>query len=315
MEDIKILPFSGNDIDDIISLWNEELPVDSINKNVFISKVILDEHFYKNNFLVAKKKGKIIGFMIGATVKDAIYKDVDPGNIRCWITSMAISKEFRKQGIGKQLLVELLKHFKAVGKKECYIASYPYGYFVPGLDIKLYTDAIHFFEHFGFIESYRPLSMDANIVLMDLGEEFKNKIERLNREGICIISYEQKYILSYLDFMKSMTSDWYRVARQNLLDMSRNLFYPDQITIAVKGDEVIGYCQHEASHFGPFGVSDKFQGKGVGTVLLGSTLEKMRMYGYHDAWVLWTDDIAAKVYGKFGFKETRRFSVLKNDHF
>ena len=115
--------------------------------------------------------------------------------------------------------------------------------------------------------------------------------------------------------MRSMTSDWYRVARYNLHDMSRNLFNPDQITIAVQGNVVIGYCQFEGSHFGPFGVSDKYQGKGIGTILLGRTLEKMRMYGYHDAWVLWTDDVAAKVYGKFGFKETRRFVVLKNDQF
>jgi hypothetical protein len=26
---------------------------------------------------------------------------------------------------------------------------------------------------------------------------------------------------------------------------------------------------------------------------------------------MWTDDLAAKVYGKFGFKETRRFALLK----
>jgi mycothiol synthase len=315
MENIRIFPFCGSDIDEIVELWNNELPKDSINKNLFISKVLLDEHFDRNNILIAKAGEKIVGFIIGATVKEAIYKDVDPDNIRCWITAMAVSGEFRKNGIGKTLLTQLLEHFRESGKRECYIATYPYGYFVPGLDVKVYAEAIRFFERFGFIEANKPLSMDANIVLMDLGIEFKNKIDKLKNEGINIISYEQKYILSYLDFMRSMTSDWYRVARHNLLDMSRNLFNPDQITIAVHEGEVIGYCQFEGSHFGPFGVSDKYQGRGIGTILLGRTLEKMRMYGYHDAWVLWTDDIAAKVYGKFGFKETRRFSVLKNDRF
>lgn len=311
MNNIIIEPIKGKDIDAIVELWNRELPVDSINKNLFISRVILDEHFNPENVLIAKKDDEVIGFVIGAFVKEAIYKDVDPENIRCWITSMAVNTKYRKTGLGKELLTKLLNHFIACGKKECYIATYPYGYFVPGLDEKLYAPAINFFKSFGFEESYRPLSMDANIVLMDLGEEFKNKKEKLKKEGIEIISYEQKYILSYLDYMKSMTSDWYRVARHNLLDLARNLFNPDQITIAVKGDEVVGYCQFEGSHFGPFGVSDKCQGMGIGTILLGRTLEKMRMYGYHDAWVLWTDDLAAKVYSKFGFKETRRFSVLK----
>jgi GNAT superfamily N-acetyltransferase len=91
------------------------------------------------------------------------------------------------------------------------------------------------------------------------------------------------------------------------------MFFHDQITIAIHKEEVVGYCQFEGSHFGPFGVSEKYQGKGIGTILLGETLKKMRMYGHHDAWVLWTDDLAAKVYSKFGFKETRRFVTLKKE--
>jgi hypothetical protein len=29
--------------------------------------------------------------------------------------------------------------------------------------------------------------------------------------------------------------------------------------------------------------------------------------------VMWTDDKAAKVYRKFGFRETRRFSILRKE--
>ncbi len=76
---------------------------------------------------------------------------------------------------------------------------------------------------------------------------------------------------------------------------------------------MIGYCQFEGAHFGPFGVADKYQGKGIGTVLLGRTLERMRAKGLHNAYVLWTDDVAAKVYSKFGFEETRRFAVMKKE--
>jgi predicted GNAT family acetyltransferase len=39
----------------------------------------------------------------------------------------------------------------------------------------------------------------------------------------------------------------------------------------------------------------------------------MKIKGYHNAWVMWTDDIAAKVYQKLGFRETRRFVVLSKD--
>ncbi|MFA6542555.1 MAG: GNAT family N-acetyltransferase, partial [Bacteroidota bacterium] len=104
-----------------------------------------------------------------------------------------------------------------------------------------------------------------------------------------------------------------RVERRNLRKLSEGTFKETQITVVVHNNEIIGYCQFEESHFGPFGVSDAFQGRGIGTVLLARTLDRMRTEGFHDAWVMWTDDVAAKVYGKFGFQETRRFSILRKE--
>ena len=77
---------------------------------------------------------------------------------------------------------------------------------------------------------------------------------------------------------------------------------------------IIGFCQHEHEHFGPFGVSDEYQGKGIGTVLLARTMYQMRLRGCHSAWVLWTGDRALKgVYGRLGFKLTRRFAIMKKE--
>jgi GNAT superfamily N-acetyltransferase len=117
-----------------------------------------------------------------------------------------------------------------------------------------------------------------------------------------------------MDFLeRTMPSDWVRVERRNLRKIVEGGFHPEQVMVVTKGDDIIGYCQFEGSHFGPFGVRDDFQGKGIGTVLLARTLERMRQEGHHDAWVMWTDDTAAKVYSKFGFKETRRFALLKKN--
>jgi predicted GNAT family acetyltransferase len=41
-------------------------------------------------------------------------------------------------------------------------------------------------------------------------------------------------------------------------------------------------------------------------------LQTMRRKGLHNAWVLWTsEETAQKVYSRFGFKETRRFTILR----
>jgi hypothetical protein len=37
----------------------------------------------------------------------------------------------------------------------------------------------------------------------------------------------------------------------------------------------------------------------------------MKAKGLHNAWFLWTDEAAARVYDVGGFKESRRFAYMK----
>jgi len=83
--------------------------------------------------------------------------------------------------------------------------------------------------------------------------------------------------------------------------------------VAFRGEEVVGYAQHRAERFGPFGVNPDLRSRGIGRVLLAHMLLEMRKKGYHAAWFLWTGDYAAKLYSQCGFHEVRRFAVLKKD--
>jgi len=59
-------------------------------------------------------------------------------------------------------------------------------------------------------------------------------------------------------------------------------------------------------------VRSDVQGQGIGKVLLAKCLLTIRRKGHHNAWVLWTSDEAAeRVYARFGFRETRRFAILR----
>jgi predicted GNAT family acetyltransferase len=45
---------------------------------------------------------------------------------------------------------------------------------------------------------------------------------------------------------------------------------------------------------------------------MAKCLLAMRCKGLHHAWVLWTsNDAAERVYTRFGFRETRRFAVMR----
>ncbi|MGC8595696.1 MAG: GNAT family N-acetyltransferase [Candidatus Kryptoniota bacterium] len=312
--DISMKPFSQGDTDQILDLWNHALPLDAITVDTLEARVLLDENFDHSTFLVAKDKDIVVGFVVGTYARRVPLGDHDPHGDRCWITAFAVREDYRRNGLATKMFNLLLEKFKTLGKRECYIATYAPGYFVPGVDIHEYSNALIFLKKLQFEEVGRPLSMDTHLPLFKVSPDVMRRELELADNGIVIRPFTRMDLLGFLSFLeKNMPADWVRVARANLRDITRGIFQPDQIFVAVSThtQEIVGYCQYEGSHFGPFGVAEKHQGKGIGTVLLARTLERMRAKGYHNAYVLWTDDIAAKVYSKFGFKETRRFAVLR----
>jgi mycothiol synthase len=309
---ITILPFRGRDTDRILKLWNAILPLDAIPLDTFESRVLLDENFDPQTFLVARADDVIVGFVLGMHARRMTIGDHDQDGSRCWITAFGVKKTFRKRGVGRNLFESLEKTFSHLGKSECLLSPYAPGYFTPGVEIKEYAGAVTFLRRLGYEDIDNPLSMDASIVLFKLPEEVLVKEKILREKGITIQSYTREYLIPYLQFMEhSMPIDWQRMGRENLRRLTAGRFSPEQLTIAVKNEEVVGYCQFDGSHFGPFGVAGDYQGLGIGTVMLARTLERMRACGHHNAWVMWTDDTAAKVYAKLGFSETRRFAIMR----
>ncbi|MCX6134980.1 MAG: GNAT family N-acetyltransferase [Ignavibacteriales bacterium] len=310
----SITPYTDAARDELLKLWATALPLDAITVDTLETRVLLDENFDPETFLLARSNGTLTGFVLGIHAKRMHLGDADPAGDRCWITALGVHPDSDVNEIGGLLLSEVEKKFKALGKKECRVSGYPPGYFTPGIDVRTYKHYLDLFTAHSYEVFHEAISMDAPIVLFTVPEKTVGIEKALNEDGIKVRSYRRGDLVKFMDFLeKTMPSDWVRVERRNLHKIAEGGFHPEQVMVVTKGDEIIGYCQFEGSHFGPFGVSDAYQGKGIGTVLLARTLERMQHEGYHDAWVMWTDDVAAKVYGKFGFKETRRFAMLKKD--
>jgi GNAT superfamily N-acetyltransferase len=119
-------------------------------------------------------------------------------------------------------------------------------------------------------------------------------------------------IVPVLSFVQQHFSwDWHREASGVLLDLFAGDPRQVSMVVAVKDGEVLGYTQHRAERFGPFGVQPALRSRGIGRVLLVATLTEMLKKNYHAAWFLWTDEKAARLYAQCGFHEARRFAVLK----
>lgn len=313
---ITLTTYSDQHRDELLALWAKALPLDAITIDTLETRVLLDENFDPETFLLARHDGTLVGFILGVYAKRMPLGDADPDGKRCWVTALGVDPQSSLKEVGSRLISELEGRFRSLGKNECRVSGYPPGYFTPGIDKKAYMETLDLFLAHGYEPFHEALSMDASIVLFTIPERTVEIEKRLQAEGIRIRSYRRTDLVKFLQFLERwMPTDWVRVERRNLRKIAEGGFHPEQVMLVTKGpdgsEDIIGYCQFEGSHFGPFGVSDEFQGRGIGTVLLGRTLERMRQEGYHNAWVMWTDDRAAKVYGKFGFTETRRFVLLK----
>ena len=296
----------------LIELWNEALPRDPIDADTFRRKVLLDPNFDPCWLLVAENSSGPVGFCLCLIRRVPLEQSgLDPEH--GWITAFGVHPAHRRTGCGSALLERAMALLRSADRRLVSIAPYVPNYFVPGVDVGCYAEGLEFLLGRGFEEIDRPISMDANIVGLDTAPFIARQCE-LARDGIVVRALKPHEIPALMALLGGcMPDDWVRHAREILVDVARGLARFDQFTVAVaEGGEVVGYCQFEAEHFGPLGVREGMRGRGIGTVLLALCLRAMQRRGLHTAWVLWTSDgNADRIYGKFGFRPTRRFAVLR----
>jgi mycothiol synthase len=304
--------YRGTDETRLIELWNRALPYDCIDAATFRRKVILDPNFHPDWLLVAEREGRLDGFCL-ALIRRVPLEKTGLQAQAGWVSAFAVHPAARRRGVGAALLDRALELFGGAGRRTVSIAAYVPNYFVPGVDVEHYADGLDFLLHRGFTELDRPISMDAQLVVRDLAAVVERRHRLEQEHGVQVRALQPQEIPDLMALLQAdMPGDWVRHARALLLDINAGHGQYDQFTVAVHDGQVVGYCQSEGEHFGPFGVREDLQGKGIGTVLLGTCLQAMRQRGVHTAFVLWTsDETAERVYARFGFTRTRRFAVVQ----
>ncbi len=310
---LSVRPYRDADFAGVVEAWERGLPLDAVTPEDFLRRVILDENREDDGLLVATdQQGRVIGFALCLVLRHAIEK-IGLMEHRGYITAFGVVPEWRGHGAGWALLEAAETFFRARNRREITIAPYQPNYFVPGVDKVAYAKGLEWLKAHGFTEFSEGIAMDAMIGTFDLDDDLKERETRLAKEGLVVIPLPRERVAAYLSFMsRVMPGDWVEDARRLLRDMASGAAPPNSIFVAVDGEEIVGYCKFAGEHFGPFGVADSHQGRGVGTVLLARTLHQMRKEGHHAAFVLWTGERAAKgVYARLGFTISRRFAVVR----
>lgn len=309
---VNIRPYEPGDIVEVVELLNRNLVADPLMSEAFQRKALLDQNYDARGSLVACCGEKIVGYALGM-VRRFPLEDGPPDFGRSWITLLAVDVQYRRMGIGIGLVSGLENYFRACNCNVTIISGYAPNYFMPGVDPAAYPEALEFFKSVGFGEVYRPLSMDADLLKLATPDWVPAKEQGLIDAGVVFEPYNPELILPLLDFMRQeFPGDWQRFLRDAMTRITTGEYHPTNLWIAHTDGRALGFAMHDNNcRFGPFGVAAKERGRGLGVVLLLRILYSMKAKGLHNAWFLWTDEAAARVYDVGGFKESRRFAYMR----
>lgn len=306
--------YSPGDEQQIVKVWNETLTVDPITPARFRNLVLLDGNFDPEGLRLAFHNNQLVGcFYAVRRLMPMSGSDLEPEN--GWIPFFFVHQDYRKQGIGENLLKQAEEFLKKHGRKNVFFASYAPNYILPGIDLEAYPEGWEFLQKTGFEKLYSPVAMDRDLVGYSIPKDVQELIKVREAEGYSFKTAQDSDLVELVKFATDVFNpDWGRAIREGVV-----AGLPlDWIFVARERGKLVGFCLHGAyegipERFGPFGVDPDQRGKGLGKILLNLCLGAMRAEGLHGAWFLWTGETSAAgyLYTKTGFVINRHFHVCR----
>jgi GNAT superfamily N-acetyltransferase len=312
MSETAIRSLRGADLSAVLEIWNRALVRDPVSQERFVQSVFCDGDYVPGDdsgFLVATQHDRPIGFLraiIRRWPNDRVGVEPEDG----WIPVVAVDPDHQRRGVGTQLLGAALDYFKVHDRRRIWVCgktgSAP-GYVFCGVDKDAYPGGLRLFHQAGFVTKNEPVAMSREITTFDVDGWAKKFADAAADVQIAPLRSEQ--VPDFFAFLAGeFPGDWNIAARAKI--KSGEL---DEILVAAKGDRLVGYCQWEGEHFGPFGVSETVRNQNVGARLFIESIRRIRAADGRHAWFNWADEQVARFYRRFGFHATRQFAILAKD--
>lgn len=308
--DIHVRPYTAGDEAHVLALWNAVMWADPIDSATWRIRYLLDPNFAAAECLVAvdSSGGRLVGFVLGMTAKTG--GDHRPPLSDAWIVAFGVAEPYRREGVARTLFDQLEATWRRTGVGKVTVGPYVPSYITPGVDELAYPKAALFLRAWGAETLSRPLSMKASLTGYRPWAASQALVGSLESTGIRVRPADPSDILPLLQFLDEHFAHWRPDATSVLAELYGSDPRSMTMHVAEGQGRIIGYAQSRSERFGPFGVDEAYRGRGIGAVLLSSTLLAMRARGFHCAWFLWTSDRAAKLYREHGFEEVRRFQLM-----
>jgi GNAT superfamily N-acetyltransferase len=311
---ISIRPFQPNDLQGVLRVLAQAMHADAIPESRFVRQVLLDANFRVEGASVAARGDDVVGFCL-SIARQTPLENAPPDVDRGYITLMSVAPSEQRRGIGSQLLASAETYLREQNRKLVLVSSYAPGYFIPGVDVNAYPSGLSFFAKHGYKEVIRPLAMQTSLWDLRQPEWIGERACKLAGQGVITSTFTPEMTLPLLEFARQeFPGDWVRVVREAIARIVAHGEAPSRLIVASDNSKVVGFSHYENERFGPIGVAASQRGRRLGQVLMYRTLIAQREAGFRVAWFLWSDDkTAARLYNGAGFKEVRRFALLRKE--
>ena len=307
---MDIRSYTAADESAAISLWNDCLTSDTIDKHNFYKRIICDVNFDPSLYLVAEENGELLGFVYG-TKRRVPDEAAGMQQEKAWIAAMGVGPKYRRKGVGAALLADFEAAAVKLGAKTIDVGPYPGNYFFPGVDESAYAGGAAFFTSMGYVSRGTSSSMDINLQGYKTPERYLAKKAGLETAGYRFGAFEMRDCLPVFDFLGKHFPYWLPNVRENILQGR------GEETIQLAWDpngEAVGFAMRAMDgtpgRFGPFGVASTQQGTGLGGILFHNLVTDMVKRRIFYTWFLWTGGRNLDIYGTWGMKIYRTYVMM-----
>ncbi len=309
---MKIRTAQGGDTKSIVEVWNAALVRDPISEGRFVGSVLGDPDYWPgedSGLFVAEQQGRVVGFLraiIRRINNDRAGLEPDLG----WIPVVAVRPEHQRMGAGMALMNAALAWFRQHQRRRIWVCggsgSAP-GYAFPGVDLDVYAGGLALFLKAGFRVDRESEGMSREVVNFDVAA-YQRDAWSVGQD-VVVETLSTGRVPDFIDFLAdAFPGDWNTAARGKIRAGQLH-----EVLIALVDDRVVGYCQWEGEHFGPFGVRSDCRNRRVGAKLFVEAVRRIRQADGRSVWFNWAEVDAARFYRRFGMEATRRFAILVKD--
>ncbi|MFF0746936.1 GNAT family N-acetyltransferase [Streptomyces sp. NPDC004111] len=322
MHRAQVREYRSGDRAALLDAWGRSFPRDPVTALQWREKVLLDANFEPELLRVAEHDGQVLGAAHG--VRRLVTDATGPahpsaGSGKGWVPFFFTVPRARGAGLGRRLLSEVLHGLEQRGCHQVDFASYTPHYWLPGLDRDASPHAAALLASCGFGAYGHAVAMERDLTGFTVPAGVRRREEELTASGYRFAELDDGTDDSLVDLLRlaadEFSPDWAGTVRRCVrggMPLGQILLVRDP-SGGPAGWAMHGAYDGDVERFGPFGVSARHRGTGLGAVLLHRTLCRMRERGAGRAWFLWGDETSAagRLYLRTGFRTVRSFTLLR----